>query len=455
MAIQIQDLTDAQLKDGDGVFDVLMRSVSSHLDQEYSKNRIRGPEYSQVYLGAINAVLEKSLSFVLQSEKIEADIALVTQKRINSITEELLIQEQVSVVQAELLNIPKQGALIDAQASKVVVEEGLVTAQVSKLGKDEDLVDSQIVMATAEVLNVPKAGAMLDAQKDKVVIEATLVAAQELKVDADTVLSTAQAAKVTLETTDVIPVEVAKLTAEKNIAVQGVQNAVAEVAIQEAQVTKIEFEVEEMLPKQLEKMTGEASILTKEAEILQDRITNNLANESLTIGYQKDIAQKEILLSASKVAKLDADKLMVDGQSLKISQETSLVAQRILNAIAEEAVSESTACKLKAEFDTLMQQELRIMAETALLGQKKATEQAQTLGTNISPSSVLGKQNALYVAQTNGYARDAEQKAAKIMVDTWNTRRVTDETTPADANNHLDNVSIGQVILQLKAGIDV
>ena len=45
------DLTEATLG-GNGVFDVLMRANKAHLESEFQKNRIKGPEYSQVYLGS-------------------------------------------------------------------------------------------------------------------------------------------------------------------------------------------------------------------------------------------------------------------------------------------------------------------------------------------------------------------------------------------------------------------
>jgi hypothetical protein len=66
---------------------------------------------------------------------------------------------------------------------------------------------------------------------------------------------------------------------------------------------------------------------------------------------------------------------------------------------------------------------------------------------------VLGKQKLLYAAQTNGFTRDAEQKAAKILVDSWNVRRTTDDATVADSNNMLNDVTIGRFVNKLAAGV--
>jgi hypothetical protein len=66
---------------------------------------------------------------------------------------------------------------------------------------------------------------------------------------------------------------------------------------------------------------------------------------------------------------------------------------------------------------------------------------------------VIGKQKALYGAQTNGYARDAEQKATSILVDTWKVRRTTDEGTVADGVNQLNDSVIGRAVTKLLAGV--
>jgi hypothetical protein len=81
------------------------------------------------------------------------------------------------------------------------------------------------------------------------------------------------------------------------------------------------------------------------------------------------------------------------------------------------------------------------------------TEQAQVTALGVDENSVIGKQKALYTAQTNGFARDAEQKAAKLMSDTWAVRRTTDEATVADATNVLHDVAIGRAINKMLAGV--
>lgn len=95
----------------------------------------------------------------------------------------------------------------------------------------------------------------------------------------------------------------------------------------------------------------------------------------------------------------------------------------------------------------------RTNAELAILEQKLYTEQAQTM-TQVNGSTVtgvLGKQMDLFQAQTDGFARDAEQKAAKMLLDTWVVRQTTDGEDAPSAG--VDNPSIKEVVNLLRNGV--
>lgn len=136
-----------------------------------------------------------------------------------------------------------------------------------------------------------------------------------------------------------------------------------------------------------------------------------------------------------------------------LEKQILLVTQQGLNAVTENSVLVATECKLRAEYDLLILQKTRTTAETALLTQKIATEKAQTTALGVDEDSILGRQKALYLAQTTGFTRDAEQKVAKLMADTWNVRRTTDEGTVADGTNMLSDAVVGRAITKMLAGV--
>ena len=144
-------------------------------------------------------------------------------------------------------------------------------------------------------------------------------------------------------------------------------------------------------------------------------------------------------------------KIALEAQLL--TEQITLVHQQGLNAVTEGEVLTQQVCKLKAEYDLLILQKERVSAETALLTQKLATEKAQTVSLGVDVDSVVGRQKSLYLAQTNGFTRDAEQKVAKLMVDTWNVRRTTDEGTVADGTNMLSDAVVGRAVNKMLAGV--
>ena len=100
--------------------------------------------------------------------------------------------------------------------------------------------------------------------------------------------------------------------------------------------------------------------------------------------------------------------------------------------------------------------EARRIAEVALLEQRALTEQAQILDI-VDGNTVLGtigKQKALHQAQTDGFARDAEQKALKIMMDSWGiSKSVSGDAI--DAPDGARNDDIEDLIIKLRKGIEI
>lgn len=137
----------------------------------------------------------------------------------------------------------------------------------------------------------------------------------------------------------------------------------------------------------------------------------------------------------------------------KIALEAELLQKQIDNEVKQGKLIDAQICKLKAEYDLTMKTITKTGNESDLLAQKIVTEKAQTLELGVDDNSVIGKQKKLYQAQTDGFARDAEQKAAKLLMDTWNARRMTDDGTVADGTNMLNDATIGRFVTKLAAGI--
>lgn len=283
-AITLSDLTQTTI-DGTGVFDSLMRAHKAHLEAEYNKQRIKGPEYSTVYLGSLNTVMGAAMQFLLQREKVDLEAQLLAQQLVIAKIEEQKVQAELAILQSNLLKIPVE-----------------------------------ILHVEAQTLHTKAQTAMVEQQK---------------------------------------------------------LNLIAELAI----------------------------------------ITQNA--------------------------------LKIPAEILRIKAETANVEAKTLNVEKEGRVLENQICKLKAEFDLLVLNKAKTTNETALLAQKVATEKAQISFAGVDDKSIVGAQRLLYKAQREGFQRDAEQKAATILVGTWNTRRMTNDTEI----NTITDGEIGVAVTKLLSGL--
>jgi hypothetical protein len=186
-------------------------------------------------------------------------------------------------------------------------------------------------------------------------------------------------------------------------------------------------------------------------QVMQTALAFLLAKEKTDLEAQ--LLQKQIEKAQAEINQINQQTANLVSQKLQIEAQTELTAQQKINAITENTVLIAQECKLRAEFDLIMSNVLKSNQETALLTQKVATERAQITALGVDDNSVIGKQKTLYQAQTDGFKRDAEQKAAKLMVDTWNVRRTTDEGTVADSVNNLNDASVGRAVNKLLAGV--
>ena len=163
--IQVDDLTTAEVE-GRGVFDELMRATKDHMEQEYTKGRITGANYSNVYLGGLNQVLQVATQFVLQkginSQQIlllEEQIAAAEQDTLLKTAQIALINKQIEQITGEiaftaqkLLTEVQNTALVTQNTANAVSQNVVITNQGEKLVVDKSLVQENIYNAQAQRL---------------------------------------------------------------------------------------------------------------------------------------------------------------------------------------------------------------------------------------------------------------------------------------------------------------
>lgn len=153
--ISNEDLT-TKVVNGTGIFDELMTAAHAHLDQEWSKQRITGTQYAEVYLGQMTAVLQQSVAFLVQRDAIYLN-NLLTQAQIDKANKELaLLDKQIELIEAQIASQEANNTLI---AQKVKTEKAQI----------QDIVDGEAVVgvtgAQTALYKQQKEGFIRDAEQ--------------------------------------------------------------------------------------------------------------------------------------------------------------------------------------------------------------------------------------------------------------------------------------------------
>lgn len=140
--INFDEITDGCVN-GNGIFDEMMRSVKAHLQEEYDNQRIRGAEYSQVYIASINAAMQQSIQWHLGAETAKNQALLIEQQIEGQKLQNDLIEEQIKQMQAQTALIEAQTANEIAQGGLIPVQKELLEAQVEGALLSNQLVTQQ------------------------------------------------------------------------------------------------------------------------------------------------------------------------------------------------------------------------------------------------------------------------------------------------------------------------
>ena len=82
--------SSAHVVTGTGVFDDLMEAVNTHLEAQFQLGRITGTDYATVYLGAMQSALQQSVAYTIGQEKTNAEVDLLTQKKVTEYAQTLV-----------------------------------------------------------------------------------------------------------------------------------------------------------------------------------------------------------------------------------------------------------------------------------------------------------------------------------------------------------------------------
>jgi hypothetical protein len=142
--------------DGDGILDKMLKVINLNIKIQYDDGRLKGTEYAEVYLGAMQTALSESIKFLLNKDLIEKQIEgmdvknAIDEVQLAENSEKWAIQKQVLENQLEMSNVD-------------------VAYKEQSLLKDLEIRDKQIESANADVaFNESKKLIMEQTRKDNI-----------------------------------------------------------------------------------------------------------------------------------------------------------------------------------------------------------------------------------------------------------------------------------------------
>jgi len=157
--IASSDLTNkTNNTDGTGVFDVLMETVELHIQEQMGDGRLTGAEFATVYLGAMQSVMQQSVSFLLQKQESDKKAELLD-AQINE------VNERIDLVIAQTAQAYES---IKASQDKTIRENLLNNSNLEKIAEEVDLLASKDLEEIANTvrLDAQSAAKVMDVNYD-------------------------------------------------------------------------------------------------------------------------------------------------------------------------------------------------------------------------------------------------------------------------------------------------
>lgn len=360
---------------GTGAFDVFMTAMDKHLEREFKGNRITGSQYAEVYTAVANQVMGQAVSFTLQKD----------QSRWNAVTAQM--QARIAEIQATEALIRLEQTKIEAananfQLNLTAAQYALTKMQIATEEASHDAVAADVAAKQYNVNYILPADLAIKHYERQQVMP-TSVAAQKVQVDR---ILPAQAAIAEFQNRVLQPLEedIQLLQRDRIIPTQ------ADIE---------DFKRDNMLPIELAQAQHVVNVRQPaESELIHEQIEKERAN---TLDTRRDG-----LTPISGVIGLQKDNLQVDYDTKLYNLNNTLPTQL-----------------------TLLGEQITLVSEQ---GEK---ERAQTLDTRSDGATVegqIGKQKDLYDQQIDSFIKDAQQKAGKLFLDTWITRKTLDDAVQPD-----------------------
>ena len=113
----ISELTSGELG-GNGTFDIIMGAVNAHIEHQFKLGRIRGTDFANTYIQAMQMALQQASSYAIAKAKLPLELQQ--------------LEAQNHKIATDIAVMTKQGALYDAQTLQTMAQTEQVKLETTK-----------------------------------------------------------------------------------------------------------------------------------------------------------------------------------------------------------------------------------------------------------------------------------------------------------------------------------
>ena len=213
----ISELTSGELG-GNGTFDIIMGAVNAHIEHQFKLGRIRGTDYANTYIQAMQMALQQASSYAIAKAKLPLELQQ--------------LEAQNHKIATDIAVMTKQGALYDAQTLQTMAQTEQVKLETTK-------------KVPAEIEQIKQQTDLIKEQTRKEIFETDYVLPKQLQqTDAQIVQLTKDTELKEYELTKIKPLEL--------------ENARTEVEIKEQQLELAKYQFTYQAPSEVAKTKSEA-----------------------------------------------------------------------------------------------------------------------------------------------------------------------------------------------------
>ena len=298
----ISELTSGELG-GNGTFDIIMGAVNAHIDHQFKLGRIRGTDFANTYIQAMQMALQQASSYAIAKAKLPLELQQ--------------LEAQNHKIATDIAVMTKQGALYDAQILQTMAQTEQVKLETTK-------------KVPAEIEQIRQQTDLIKEQTRKEIFETDYVLPKQLE------QTDAQIAQTTQQTA----------------------NMLSEKARIETETSRINYEVSNVLPKQLQQTDAQIAQLTKDTQLKEYELVNIKPLELENARTEVDIKQQQI-----EVSKVD---LVIKQQQIEVSKADLAIKQQQLELAKYQFTYQapSEVAKTKSEADYYRYRAINEQAQT-------------------------------------------------------------------------------------------